>query len=139
MRDDQTRYDEGMRVRRSVLGDAWVDRATAGVTPFNEEFQAFITRTAWGDVWTRPGLERRMRSVAVLSTTIAISAWDEFRLHVRAAINNGLTREEIKEVILQSAIYSGVPKANHAFKEAAGVLDAIAAEAASSSKVADER
>ena len=125
MRDDKKRFDEGMQVRRAVLGDAWVDRATASATPFNEEFQAFITRTAWGDVWTRPGLDRRMRSVAVLSTTIAIGAWDEFRLHVRAAVNNGLTRDEIKEVILQSAIYSGVPKANHAFKEAGGVLDAI--------------
>lgn len=125
MRDEKTRYDEGLAVRRKVLGDEWVDRSLKNRTPFNEEFQAFITRTAWGDVWTRPGLDRRMRSVGVLSTTIALGAWDEFRLHVRAAINNGLTRDEIKEVILQSAIYSGVPKANHAFKEAGEVLDAM--------------
>ena len=124
-RDEKTRYDEGLAVRRQVLGDEWVDRSLKNRTPFNEEFQAFITRTAWGDVWTRPGLDRRMRSVGVLSTTIALGAWDEFRLHVRAAINNGLTRDEIKEVILQSAIYSGVPKANHAFKEAGEVLDAM--------------
>jgi 3-oxoadipate enol-lactonase/4-carboxymuconolactone decarboxylase len=83
---------------------------------------------ASGEVWTRPGLDRRMRSVGVLSTTIALGAWDEFRLHVRAAINNGLTQDEIKEVIIQSAIYSGVPKANHAFKEAGDVLKDIEAE-----------
>jgi 4-carboxymuconolactone decarboxylase len=122
MADEKTRYDNGMKVRRAVLGDAWVDKSLANVTPFNKEFQEFITRTAWGDVWTRPGLDRRMRSVGVLSTTIALGAWDEFRLHVRAAINNGLTQDEIKEVIIQSAIYSGVPKANHAFKEAGDVL-----------------
>jgi 4-carboxymuconolactone decarboxylase len=127
MVDEQTRYDNGMKVRRAVLGDAWVDRSLANITPFNKEFQDFITRTAWGDVWTRPGLDRRMRSVGVLSTTIALGAWDEFRLHVRAAINNGLSQDEIKEVIIQSAIYSGVPKANHAFKEAGEVLKEIAA------------
>jgi 4-carboxymuconolactone decarboxylase len=127
MTDETTRYDNGMKVRRAVLGDAWVDKSLANVTPFNKEFQEFITRTAWGDVWTRPGLDRRMRSVGVLSTTIALGAWDEFRLHVRAAINNGLTQDEIKEVIIQSAIYSGVPKANHAFKEAGDVLKEIEA------------
>ena len=127
MSEEQTRYESGMKVRRAVLGDTWVDRSIANITPFNKEFQEFITRTAWGDVWTRPGLDRRMRSVGVLSTTIALGAWDEFRLHVRAAINNGLTQDEIKEVIIQSAIYSGVPKANHAFKEAAEVLNEIEA------------
>jgi 4-carboxymuconolactone decarboxylase len=126
--DEKTRYDSGMKVRRAVLGDAWVDKSLANITPFNKEFQEFITRTAWGEVWTRPGLDRRMRSVGVLSTTIALGAWDEFRLHVRAAINNGLTQDEIKEVIIQSAIYSGVPKANHAFKEAGDVLKDIEAE-----------
>ena len=119
------RLDEGMAVRRAVLGDAWVDRANAKRTAFSSEFQDFITRTAWGDVWTRPGLDRRMRSVIVLSTTIAIAAWDEFRLHIRAALVNGLTRDEIKEVLIQCAIYSGVPKANHAFKEAQDVFDEI--------------
>jgi 4-carboxymuconolactone decarboxylase len=125
MADETTRYDNGMKVRRAVLGDAWVDKSLANVTAFNKEFQEFITRMAWGEVWTRPGLDRRMRSVGVLSTTIALGAWEEFRLHVRAAINNGLTRDEIKEVIIQSAIYSGVPKANHAFKEAGDVLTEI--------------
>jgi 4-carboxymuconolactone decarboxylase len=125
MSDGEARYNNGMKVRRAVLGDAWVDKSLANITPFNKEFQEFITRTAWGDVWTRPGLDRRMRSVGVLSTTIALGAWDEFRLHVRAAINNGLTQDEIKEVIIQSAIYSGVPKANHAFKEAGDVLNEI--------------
>lgn len=125
MRDESMRYEEGLAVRREVLGDEWVDRSLANRTPFNAEFQAFITRTAWGDVWTRPGLDRKMRSVGVLSTTIALGAWEEFRLHVRAAINNGLTVDAIKEVILQSAIYSGVPKANHAFKEAGEVLLAM--------------
>ena len=119
------RYEEGLAVRREVLGDEWVDRSLANRTPFNAEFQAFITRTAWGDVWTRPGLDRKMRSVGVLSSTIAMGAWEEFRIHVRAAINNGLAVDEIKEVILQSAIYSGVPKANHAFKEAGEVLSAM--------------
>jgi 4-carboxymuconolactone decarboxylase len=127
MADETTRYDNGMKVRRAVLGDSWVDKSLANITPFNNEFQEFITRTAWGEVWTRPGLDRRMRSVGVLSTTIALGAWDEFRLHVRAAINNGLTQDEIKEVIIQSAIYSGVPKANHAFKEAGDVLKEIEA------------
>ena len=128
MSDEKTRYDSGMKVRRAVLGDAWVDKSLANIMPFNKEFQEFIIRTAWGEVWTRPGLDRRMRSVGVLSTTIALGAWDEFRLHVRAAINNGLTQDEIKEVIIQSAIYSGVPKANHAFKEAGDVLKDIEAE-----------
>jgi 4-carboxymuconolactone decarboxylase len=127
MADEKTRYDNGMKVRRAVLGNAWVDRSLANATPFNKEFQEFITRTAWGDIWTRPGLDRRMRSVGVLSTTIALGAWEEFRLHVRAAINNGLTQDEIKEVIIQSAIYSGVPKANHAIKEAGDVLKEIEA------------
>ncbi len=116
------RFDNGMKVRRAVLGDAWVDRAQASKNAFNGEFQEFITQTAWGEIWTRPGLDRRMRSAIVLSTTIAIGAWDEFRIHVRGALNNGLTRDEIKEILMQCAIYAGVPKANHAFKEAADVL-----------------
>jgi 4-carboxymuconolactone decarboxylase len=120
--DDQSRYENGMQVRRAVLGDAWVDQSLASKNAFNGEFQEFITRTAWGEIWTRPGLDRRMRSAVVLATTIALGAWDEFRLHIRAAINNGLSVDEIKEVVMQCAIYSGVPKANHAFKEAQSVL-----------------
>jgi 4-carboxymuconolactone decarboxylase len=123
----QDRYNEGMKVRRAVLGDAWVDRAQASKTAFTSEFQDFITQNAWGDIWTRPGLDRRTRSVIVLATTIAIGAWDEFRIHVRGALNNGLTREEIKEVLMQCAIYAGVPKANHAFKEAQEVLKDVGA------------
>jgi 4-carboxymuconolactone decarboxylase len=115
-------YDRGMQVRRAVLGDAHVDRATTAATDFNREFQELITRYAWGEIWTRPGLDRKTRSCMVLTATIALRHWDEFRLHVNAALNNGLTPEEIKEVILQAAIYCGVPAANHAFKEAATVL-----------------
>lgn len=120
--DDQDRHAAGMRVRREVLGDVWVDRAQAGLSEFNREFQDLITRYAWGEIWTRPGLDRKTRSCMVLATMIALGNWDEFRLHVRAAFNNGLTRDDIKEVILQAAIYSGVPKANHAFKEAQSVF-----------------
>ena len=120
--DDPERHAAGMKVRRAVLGDAWVDKAQAKQSPFNSEFQDLITRYAWGEIWTRPGLDRKTRSCMVLSTMIALGAWDEFRLHVRAAFNNGLGRDEIKEVILQAAIYCGVPAANHAIKEAESVF-----------------
>jgi len=122
---DRETYDAGMAVRRAVLGDEHVDRAEAGKTPFNEEFQNLITRYAWGEIWTRPGLDRRTRSAMVLTAMIALRHWDEFAMHVRAARNNGLSEEEIKEVILQAAIYCGVPAANHAFKVAAAVLDEV--------------
>jgi 4-carboxymuconolactone decarboxylase len=115
-------YERGMEVRRAVLGDAHVERATSTATDFNREFQELITRYAWGEIWTRPGLDRKTRSCMVLSAMIALRHWDEFRLHMNAAFNNGLSEAEIKEVILQSAIYCGVPAANHAFKEAAAVL-----------------
>jgi 4-carboxymuconolactone decarboxylase len=115
-------FDRGMKVRRAVLGDAHVERATAGITDFNREFQDLITRYAWGEIWSRPGLDRKTRSCMVLTAMIALGAWDEFRMHVRAAFNNGLTEAEIKEVILQAAIYCGVPAANHAFKEATAVI-----------------
>lgn len=123
-------YDGGMVVRREVLGDAHVDRANAGIDEFTSEFQNMITRIAWGGIWTRPGLSRQMRSVAVLTAMIAHGHWDEFAMHVRAALRNGLTRDEIKEVILQSAIYCGVPSANTAFKVAQKTLADI--DAASS-------
>lgn len=122
MSDDATRFDAGMTVRRSVLGDAWVDRANAKLNDFNSEFQNFITRYAWGEIWTRPGMERKTRSCCVLSMMIALGNWEEFRLHVRAAFNNGLTRDDIKEIILMAAVYAGVPKANHAVKEAEAVF-----------------
>lgn len=116
-------YDEGMAVRREVLGDAHVDRAEAGRTPFTEDFQDLITRYAWGSVWTRPGLDRRSRSVATLTALIALGHWAELAMHVRAARTNGLSEDEIAEVILQSAIYCGVPAANHAFAIASEVLN----------------
>jgi 4-carboxymuconolactone decarboxylase len=122
MSDDTPRYDAGMAVRRAVLGDAWVDKAQAKRTDFNGPFQDLITRYAWGEIWTRPGLDRKTRSCMTLSMMIALGAWDEYRLHVRAAFNNGLGKAEIQEVVLQAAIYCGVPKANHAIKEAEAVF-----------------
>ncbi|HUC63397.1 MAG TPA: 4-carboxymuconolactone decarboxylase [Alphaproteobacteria bacterium] len=120
--DEKDRYDKGMKVRRAVLGDAWVDRALEKRTPFNAEFQEFITRYAWGEIWTRPGLDRKTRSCMVLATTMALGRWEEFRLHVRAAFNNGLTKDDIKEVLMQTAIYAGVPAANTGFREAESVF-----------------
>lgn len=112
----------GMRVRRQVLGDAHVDRAVAGTSEFNADFQDLITRYAWGEVWTRPGLDRRSRSLITLTALIARGHHDEFAMHVRAALRNGLTVEELREVLLQSAIYCGVPDANTAFRIAQRVL-----------------
>lgn len=120
--NDEERYERGMTVRREVLGDEHVDRAIAGTTEVTAQFQDLITRNVWGEIWTRPGLARRERSVAVLSSLIALRHWDELELHLRAALTNGLSREEIVEVILQSAIYAGVPSANHAFGIAKSVL-----------------
>ncbi|WP_020389613.1 4-carboxymuconolactone decarboxylase [Kribbella catacumbae] len=115
-------YDAGMVVRREVLGDAHVNRAEAGKTAFTEDFQALITRYAWGSVWTRPGLDRRIRSAITLTALTAGGHWDEFALHVRAAVRNGLSADEIGEIVLQCAIYCGVPAANHAFALADAVL-----------------
>jgi len=123
--DDRERYDKGMAVRRAVHGDAHVDRSLQNRNSFNEEFQDLITRYAWGEVWTRPGLSRPVRSLIVLATTVALNRTEEFRLHVRAALNNGVTREEIKEVLLQTAIYCGVPAANSAFRNAQEVFAEI--------------
>ena len=107
--------DEGMRVRREVLGDEHVDRAIAGTTDDTAEFQDLITRYAWGEIWARPGLDRRMRSAITLMALVALNRENELAMHIPAALRNGLTREEIKEVLLQSAIYCGVPAANGAF------------------------
>ena len=123
--DDEARAGQGTRVRREVLGDAHVDRSIAGATEFTAPFQDFITRTAWGDIWQRPGLARRDRSLLTLSITIALRHWEEFALHVRDAKNNGLSDEEIAEVIQHAAVYAGVPAANHAFKVAAPILDEL--------------
>lgn len=120
--DDRDRHAEGMKVRRAVLGDAHVDRSITNKNEFTAEFQDLITRYAWGEVWTRPGLPRHTRSLITLALMIAINRSDEFRMHVRAAFNNGVTREEIKEVILQCAIYCGVPAANAAFHMAQDVF-----------------
>ena len=123
--DDAKRYKEGMKIRRAVLGDEHVDRAVASITDFNREFQDFITRNAWGEIWTRPGLPRHTRSLLTLAMMIALNRGEEFRMHVKAAFNNGVTRDEIKEVLLQSAIYCGVPAANSAFHIAGEVFQEI--------------
>ncbi|KAF2414867.1 4-carboxymuconolactone decarboxylase [Microbacterium sp. B35-04] len=119
---DEERYDQGMAVRREVLSDAHVDRAVAGTTELTADFQDFITRVAWGDVWSRPGLDRRSRSVAVLTALIALGHHEELAMHLRAALRNGLTVDEIKEVILQAGLYCGVPAANTAFRIASEVF-----------------
>ena len=116
-----------MRIRREVLGDAHVDRAIAGSTPFSEPFQDYITRTVWGDVWARPGLDRRTRSAITLAILTALRAEGEIELHVRAALRNGLSADEIGEVILHSAVYAGIPAANAAMSIAARALDSTTA------------
>ncbi|HEX4384521.1 MAG TPA: 4-carboxymuconolactone decarboxylase [Myxococcales bacterium] len=116
------KYDAGMKVRRAVLGDEHVDRSLQARTPFNEEFQALITKYAWGEIWTRPGLPRSTRSLLTIALMVALNRTEELRLHLRAAANNGVTRDEIKEVLLQTAIYAGVPAANSAFHTAEDVF-----------------
>ncbi len=115
-------YDRGMEVRREVLGDEHVDRALARRTEITADFQDLITRYAWGEIWTRPGLDRRTRSCITLTALVAGGHQHELAMHVRAALRNGLTRDEIKEVLLQSAVYCGVPAANSAFAIAQEVL-----------------
>jgi 4-carboxymuconolactone decarboxylase len=113
--DERERYEKGMAVRRAVLSDAHVDRTIARKNAFNEEFQDLITRYAWGEIWTRPGLPRHTRSLLTVAMMVALNRADEFRLHVRAAANNGVTRDQLREVLMQAAIYCGVPAANNAF------------------------
>ena len=120
--DEEERHSKGMEVRRAVLGNAHVDRAEAKRNDFNGEFQDLITRHAWGEIWTRPGLPRHTRSLLTIGLLVALNRSDEFKLHVRAAFNNGVTRDEIKEVLLQCAIYAGVPAANSAFHMAEEVF-----------------
>jgi 4-carboxymuconolactone decarboxylase len=117
-------YDTGMAVRREVLGDAHVDRATAAATEFSQPWQDYITTTAWGQVWSRPGLDRRTRSMLTLALLTALHCEEELAMHVRAALRNGLTAEEIREVLLHTAVYAGVPAANRAFAVADRVLAA---------------
>jgi len=126
--DEQERYEAGLAVRRQVLGEAHVDRSLQARTEFTTEFQDFITRTAWGTVWTRDGLPRHTRSLLTIVMMVALGHDEEFKLHIRAARNNGVTPEEIKEVLLQAAIYCGVPAANHAFALAKPILEEQASE-----------
>ena len=114
--------ERGMKIRREVLGDEHVDRAQARKDEFTSDFQEFITRYAWGEVWARPGLDRRARSIATLAALVSLRAENEIAMHVRAALRNGLTPEEIKEVILHTAVYAGVPAANAAFAIAQEVI-----------------
>jgi 4-carboxymuconolactone decarboxylase len=123
--DEHERREKGMQLRRQVLGDTHVDRSLQKLNAFNEEFQDLITRYAWGEIWTRPGLPRHTRSLLTLAMMVALNRADEFKLHVRAAANNGVKREEIKEVLLQCAIYCGVPAANAAFHMAEEVFAAM--------------
>jgi len=116
-------YDRGMETRREVLGDAHVDRAVEGTTPFTADFQELITKYAWGEIWSRPGLDRRTRSCITLAVLVALGRDHEVAMHVRAALGNGLTPDEIKEVLLHTAVYAGVPVANSAFAIAQQVLD----------------
>ena len=121
--NQQDDFDRGLKNRRAVLGDAWVDKTLSNRSAFNSEFQEMITRHAWNDVWGRPGLDHRTRRLLVIATTVALGRWEEFRLHVRAGLEQGgFTRDELKETLMQSAIYAGVPAANTAFAEAAAIL-----------------
>jgi 4-carboxymuconolactone decarboxylase len=120
--DDREHYEQGMSVRRAVLGDAHVDRSLKNKNDFNQDFQDLITRYAWGEIWTRPGLPRHTRSLLTLAMMVALNRTDELRMHLRAAFNNQVTRDEIKEVLLQAAIYCGVPAANSAFHTAEEVF-----------------
>jgi 4-carboxymuconolactone decarboxylase len=121
--DDRKRYDEGMKTRRTVLGDAHVDRSLKNRNKFNEPFQDLITRYAWGEVWSRPGLPRKTRSLLTLSMLVALNRNEEFRMHLKAALSIGVTRDEIQEVLLQAAVYCGVPAANSAFHAADEVFE----------------
>lgn len=123
----QDAYERGMKTRRKVLGDEWVDRAEKGKTAFNAEFQELITRYAWDEVWNRPAIAHKTRRMIVIATMVALGRWEEFALHVRAALQSGdLGADDIKEILLQQAIYCGVPAANHAFKEARAIVDELA-------------
>lgn len=122
--DERERNEQGMKMRRAVLGDAHVDRSQAGLTAFNRDFQDLITRYAWGEVWSRPGLPRHTRSLLTLALMAALNREEEFKMHVRAAFNNGVTREQIEEVLLHTGIYCGLPAANSAFNWAQQVFAA---------------
>lgn len=120
--DEQERYRRGLEVRRAVMGDAYVDRTLQQLNEGNTEIQDIITRYAWGEIWTRPGLPRQTRSLLTIAMMVALNREDELRLHLRGASNNGVSRDEIKEVLLQAAVYCGVPAANAAFHLAEAVF-----------------
>jgi 4-carboxymuconolactone decarboxylase len=121
--DNKEQHARGMAVRRKVLGNAWVDKQNAGKTAFSNDFQDMITRNVWGEIWTRPHYDERTRRVLVIGTMMALGAWDEFKLHVRAALSEGgFTPDDIKEIILQQSVYCGAPAGNHAFKEAGEIV-----------------
>jgi 4-carboxymuconolactone decarboxylase len=125
--DEKERHHNGNARRREVLGNAWVDKSLAGKNEFNGEFLDLISRYAWGEIWTRPHFDDRTRRILVIGTMVAQAQWPEFRMHVRAAVTEGgFTADDIKEILMQQAIYCGVPAANHAFKEAAAVLEELA-------------
>ena len=128
--DDEQRYTRGLQVRREVLGNAHVERALEGRTAFTTDFQDFITRYAWGEVWARPGLPRHARSLVTLALMVALNRGDEFKMHVRAAFNNGVTRDEINELLLHCALYAGLPASNAAYHLAAEVFAEIDAATA---------
>lgn len=120
--DERDRHKEGLKVRRAVLGETYVERARAAENEFNSAFQDLITRYAWGEIWTRPGLPRKTRSLITIAIMVALNRGDELKMHIRAALQNGVTREQLGEVLLQTAIYCGVPAANSAFHIAEQVL-----------------
>jgi 4-carboxymuconolactone decarboxylase len=120
--DEKTRHKIGTKMRRKILGDIHVDQAAASQNEFNAEFQDLITRYAWGEIWTRPGLDRKTRSLITIGMMVALNRSEELKLHLKAALKNGVSREEIKEVLLQAAIYCGMPAANGAFHLAQQVL-----------------
>jgi len=131
--DEKERHEEGMKIRRAVLGDTHVDQAIATQNEFTAEFQDLITRYAWGEIWTRPDLDRKTRSLITIAMMVALNRSEELQLHLKAASKNGVTRAEIKEVLLQAAIYCGVPAANHAFHMAEQVFSAARAQDSSNS------
>src|SRR5246127_3448569 len=123
--DERKRYDQGMKTRRAVLGEAHVDRTLKNRSKFNEPFQELITRYAWGEIWNRPGLPKKTRSLLTLAMLVALNRGEEFRMHVKAALGMGVSREEIQELLLQTAVYCGVPAANAAFHAAEEVFEAM--------------
>jgi len=128
--DDTERFAAGMKKRRKVLGEAWVDRSVARKNNFNADFLDLLTRSCWGDVWLRPHFDERTRRIIVIATMIALGRWEEFRLHMRAALVEGkFSKNDVKEIILQQAVYCGIPAANSAMKEAEAVLEEIGKKA----------